>query len=963
MPAGLVGVRQWIWRAFVRSALIPLILVETGLIAVYLLSNNAIRDAQIEHLRESALSSLRSAVELESRVVDGQLTYVTQLTALFGNMTRQALLAPEAPDPPALALSLDGVRFSPADDGGAASFYASSTPVAEQDLDKVARLSTLDPLMEQIKKQNPLVASLYFNSWDSYNHIYPWFLTPSQYPHDMVIPGYNFYYLADGKHNPDREVVWTDVYLDPAGHGWMMSAITPVYRGDFLEGVSGIDITVGGILTQIDQLRVPWNGYAVLVSDDLNIMALPAEGEEDFGLNELTAHSYNEAIRREIFKPEDFNLAKREPTRALAQAIANQPEGVRSLALDGRTYLVAWSTIAQTGWHLLAVVDEADIFHDTHLLASRYRTIGYLLIAGLAVFYLLYFCFLWLRARGLSQRLLEPIAGISNMIAQIGQGNWRPARPVAQIRELDQMAAHAGAVGLQLEQSEARRRTVQRNLELVLECATESLWELNLVSSRVTLSGRIGSRFGLPSASLSQEFFMQRIHPQDLPRVRQAMQRVEQGLDDRYEAEYRFADQQGRYVWLLSRGRVVERDADGQPTLLAGTHIDIDALKLVEAELRQASETAQAASQAKSRFISSMSHELRTPLNAIQGFAQLMQLEGRRDDTSTDYAREILAASRHLSQLVTDILDWSSIQAERPRLDLQPVSLAELMGECAGLVRLEIERQGLVFDLDLPPAKLRVRADARRLRQVLLNLLSNAIKYNRPHGRVKLAYARIGERIRLQVEDTGFGISPALQDKLFEPFQRLGQENTSIQGTGIGLSLCREYANLMDAEIGLTSTLGAGSCFWIEMRLLPAAAPSLPGQPGGEARALPHIRYVEDNPTSQFLIRKALADLATVSLSGDGREALTSILAEPPDLVLLDLNLPGMNGDELLRCLRADPRTRDVPVIMLSAATGAELEALHALGCDAAIGKPVDLKALRSQVQALLERKGLRPEG
>src|SRR5690606_18261079 len=140
--------------------------------------------------------------------------------------------------PPALALNAAGVRYSPRDEGGAAAFYSGSTPPARQDLDKVARLRGLDPLMMELKARVPLIASLYFNSWDSYNHIYPWFSTPDQYPNDMVIPDYNFYYLADAEHNPGRGVVWTDVYLDPAGHGWMMSAIAPVYRGDFLEGVS-----------------------------------------------------------------------------------------------------------------------------------------------------------------------------------------------------------------------------------------------------------------------------------------------------------------------------------------------------------------------------------------------------------------------------------------------------------------------------------------------------------------------------------------------------------------------------------------------------------------------------------------------------------------------------------------------------------------------------------------------------
>lgn len=349
------GIRQWIWRAFVQTALVPMVLVEVVLIATYLLSNSAIRDAQIEHLRETALAELQAAAALETRIIDEQLQQVARSTRLLRNFTARALGDDSPVASPALSLTADGVRYSPENDGGAASFYSGATSPERQDLQKVARLHQLNPLMMELHAGNPLIASLYFNSWDSYNHIYPWFDTAQQYPPDMKIPDYNFYYLANAWQNPARKVVWTDVYLDPAGHGWMMSAIAPVYRGDFLEGVAGVDVTVGGMLKQIGTLRVPWNGYAVLVSRDLTIMALPEAGEREFGLDELTEHSYDEAVRREIFKPEDFRLDRREPTRELARALATQNDGVMRLELGGEQRLVAWTTVRQTGWHLLAL--------------------------------------------------------------------------------------------------------------------------------------------------------------------------------------------------------------------------------------------------------------------------------------------------------------------------------------------------------------------------------------------------------------------------------------------------------------------------------------------------------------------------------------------------------------------------------------------------------------------------------
>ncbi len=819
-----IGLRQWIWRAFVRSALIPLILVETALIAVYLLTNSAIRDAQIEHLRQTALTDLQASVNLESRLINEQLSQIAALTELYRNLTADALLAGEPALPPALALSPGGVRYSPADDGGAAVFYSSATPAGRQDLDKIARLRRLEPLMRELKARHPLVASLYFNSWDSLNHIYPWFFTLDQYPADMDIPAYNFYYLADAAHNPARGVVWTEVYLDPAGHGWMMSAIAPVYRGDFLEGVVGIDITVSGILEQIGQLRVPWSGYALLVDDDLSIMALPSPGEKDFGLAELTDHSYLEAIRREMFKPEDFRLDRRGETAELAAAIAGRTRGVQQVRLGGRPQLVAWTTVAQTGWHLLAVVDEAEVFRQTHTLASRYQHLGYLLIAGLVLFYIGFFAFMWWRARRLSQALLRPIAGISRAMGEIGLGRWRPQPVQAQIRELDEMARHTLAIGQQLEHSETQRSHTQSRLELVLESATESLWEYDLRDGMLQLRGNMVGRFGLPSGRLNGERFRERIHPDDLPAALAQVQRIQQGLQQRYEAEYRFADATGRYHWLLTRGRVLECDPQtGLAWVLAGTHVDIDALKRGEEELRAATLQAQAASEAKSHLLSGISHELRTPLNAILGFAQLMRMDC--DDESqaeaAEYLDEILLASRHLNQLLAEILEWSSLQTERPRLELQAVEVRGLVRECAEMITLEIQQRGLELDLQLPEARLRVFAEPLRLRQVLLNLLSNAMKYNVPQGRIGLRVEASSACVRILVEDTGLGIDPQQQGQVFEPFQRLGRENSVIQGTGIGLSLCLEFARLMNGQMGLHSEPGVGSRFWIELTRAP----------------------------------------------------------------------------------------------------------------------------------------------
>ncbi|GIZ13632.1 ATP-binding protein [Pseudomonas sp. NCCP-436] len=962
--------RQWIWRAFVQSALIPLILVESVLIAVYLLSNQAVRDAQIGHLQEATVKDLGSAALREGQIIDGRLRSIEALVKVYRDGVHEALLdsrfQPDELERQRHAMTDSGVFYTTSDDGRAASFYASSTPPDRQDHAKALRLSKVDPLMRSIKQAHPLVAAVYFNSWDSYNRIYPWFYTPEQYPHDMVIPDYNFYYLADKKHNPERKAVWTEVYLDPAGLGWMMSVVAPVYRGDFLEGVVGLDITIGLMLEEIAELNVPWQGYAMLVSRDHNIVALPAAGELDFGLRELTQYSYEEAVRREVLKPEDFNLARQEGLAPLLQAMNSGDGNVQEVELGGRRQLVAWSEIPQTGWRLLLVVDEEQVFHETNQLAQRYMHIGFLLIAGLLAFYLLFFGLMWLRSRYLSSQLSEPIAGIVAMAASLGQGRYQPIVPHSRIFEVSRLADAVQQAGEQIQASEQERQEAQNILQLVLDSTTESLWQIDTKALTIELSERFVRRFGLPASSLPLAEFSQRVHPDDQERLRHLRKQFADNGEEYFDAEYRYLDGQGEYLWLLTRGKVLSWDDYGLPLRIAGTHVDITRLKQVQEELRHASLQAHAASQAKSRFLSSMSHELRTPLNAIHGFGQLIEMEvqGRSEARLVgDYAREIVSASRHLTSLVDDILDLSSIESRRQQLQLQPVEIGALLSGCAELVQPEVQQKQLqlqVMEPAVPP--LFVQGDPRRVRQILLNLLSNAIKYNNPHGMIRMGFEVRADCVRLWVDDTGPGLTEEQQAQLFQPFQRLGRESSNIPGTGIGLVLCRELAGLMCGEIGMHSVSGVGSRFWLD--LPSAASPDAAEDESAVKQQAPTPRLVqvlcvEDHPACTRILQAALREFAEVQGVSSCQRALEVLQEDVPALVLLDVDLPDGSGLEVLDAMRAESRLRGVPVLVISAVADERLfDEATRRGASACLSKPVDLQEVREVALGLLYSDG-----
>ncbi|WP_242008745.1 PDC sensor domain-containing protein [Vibrio fluvialis] len=349
MKSNTISTQAWVWRSMVKTGIIPLILVESVLIAVYLLSNHFISADNMSYINRQVNTELERSSKRETEIIGEKLKNIASLTALYSHETERVFASPVSEidtEKANIQLSDSGVLYSLRDEGGAASYYSGLTK--NKQMEKVYQLATLDPLMKQIKENNDLVAAVYFNSWDSYNRIYPWFSTLEQYPPDMNIPDYNFYYLATYPHNPQKKVVWTDVYIDPAGQGWMTSSIAPVYFRGFLEGVVGLDITVSAIVESIQNLAVPWNGYAVLASNTGNIMALPPQGERDFGVKELTDHNYQQAISEEVFKPEQFNLHKRPDTAVLSQQLSHQEHGITQMTLGGENKLVAWATIPET---------------------------------------------------------------------------------------------------------------------------------------------------------------------------------------------------------------------------------------------------------------------------------------------------------------------------------------------------------------------------------------------------------------------------------------------------------------------------------------------------------------------------------------------------------------------------------------------------------------------------------------
>jgi signal transduction histidine kinase/CheY-like chemotaxis protein len=382
-------------------------------------------------------------------------------------------------------------------------------------------------------------------------------------------------------------------------------------------------------------------------------------------------------------------------------------------------------------------------------------------------------------------------------------------------------------------------------------------------------------------------------------------------------------------------------------------------------ELQEANRQLRAANAAKSEFLSRMSHELRTPLNAILGFAQVLE-QSAQDEDQVQSVQQVLKGGRHLLSLIDEVLDISRIDSGNLGISMEAVRVGDVVRETIDLIRPLAERRGITIEDRVEAADgAHVRADRQRLTQVFLNLASNAVKYNRNGGNVTFSSARTeGGKLEVQVVDTGPGIAPEHLDRVFTPFDRLGAEQMEVEGTGIGLTLSKSLVELMGGEIDVHTKLGEGTVFSVTLPIVdsphqsleearPARRPKTSG-PAKEATLL----YIEDNATNIKLIERVLVDRPFILLTAaHGGLGLEIAREHHPDLILLDLHLPGMPGEEVLAHLREDPRTATIPAVVLSAdATPKGIERILAAGAEAYLTKPLDISELLRLIDDILER-------
>jgi PAS domain S-box-containing protein len=519
----------------------------------------------------------------------------------------------------------------------------------------------------------------------------------------------------------------------------------------------------------------------------------------------------------------------------------------------------------------------------------------------------------------------------------------------------------------------------ERRLNFALRMSHTGGWDIDLVNQASHRTADIARIFGSDSESQKwdYELFLSYVVPEDRASVDRSFRKA-MAAHTGWDFECRIQREDGEVRWIWATGEH-QACSDGTMRRMAGIIQDITRRKEVEAEralltqelkdrnteLEIAKLEAEQANRAKSDFLSSMSHELRTPLGAILGFAQLMEL-GTTDPAQQKNVAQILTSGWYLLTLINEILDMAVIESGKIALEMEPVRLDDVLLECESMIEPQSQQGNIRVRFNLATEPLWVHADRTRVKQVIINLLSNAIKYNRPNGDVMLncTHSAAGT-VRITVRDTGEGLAAPQIAQLFQPFNRLGRESSVVEGTGIGLVVSKRLVELMGGVIGVDSRVGVGSEFWIELNDASQGPSATKADPPAASTPAPiavdapvhRLLYVEDNPANLMLMVEIMArrpDIRlTTAIDGDG--GVAQARSALPEVILMDVNLPGTSGVDALRALKQDPVTANIPVIAVSAnALPADIQAGLGSGFFRYLTKPIVIKTLMDTIDLAL---------
>ncbi|MDH5325828.1 MAG: ATP-binding protein [Gammaproteobacteria bacterium] len=801
-------------------------------------------------------------------------------------------------------------------------------------------------------------------------------------PGDMDLLKEEYVWIADEENNPDRKPVWTGLFYDIGSDVWMVSLETPVdYQGKHIATI-GHDIMLNELMERTMKVDIE-GAYTVIFRDDGRLIVHPHKLEEikrAKGMFDI-AQSGDKHLKAIYHRVKNVNAAE--------EVIDNS---------DYDEYIVR-NKIQGPGWN------QVTIYPKSLVSSKAFATARLVLLIG-ALSLILEVLILWQVIR---KNVSIPMQGFLN---QIKAGTGTDLNIELDDRRNDELGQFASAFNEliravndrsrelkesqhKLQQSLDAQTVDARNNRMLFENSPIGLaltdMEGNLVHVNQAYADIIGRSID-ECYSLNCWDITPEKYTEDEKRRSESLRKT--GSYGPYEKEHIHKD--GRcvavrlsgliirrdnqdYIWSSVEDisqrkeselrleqyrdqleqRVEERTAELQDAI-ARLEDEIHFRRKTQASMQEAKEEAEAATRLKSAFLGRMSHELRTPLNAILGFGQILQ-EEQLDEEQMDHVNEIVSAGGHLLDLINEVLDLSKIEVGKIDVNLQALRPGDIIRDSIVMVSAMAELSRISIHNHIDETSCEIIADKLRLKEVIVNLLSNAIKYNHKGGRVDI-YSKVmpGDTLRIEIVDTGNGIDQKSLECVFEPFNRLGAEYSEIEGTGIGLTICKSLVELMQGEIGVVSVPQQGSTFWLELPLAveSGTTPSLDVQTESVNRQTPNVNtarvmqvlYIEDNPANLRLVESTIRKMDSIELlcATDAESGIELARKHKPDLVILDLNLPGINGYEALARLQSMPETTDLKCIALSASAMREhIEKGLKAGFRQYLTKPINLVRFR----------------
>ncbi len=763
------SVKDIIYKEYRKAALLPILVVEVMLLMMYFGITSYVERSTRETLLDEAKNNIVEISSREVRNINQQIKEITVLSEMLQKENTRFFNEPETFGPPKEIPRFEtwknGVHYKVNDNGGSSVWYSSITPFDAYAKQKATKTEGMDRILKLVATSNASIVGVYFNSFDSMCRYYPYLKEVyNVFEYNMDIPKFNFYYLADEKHNPSKKTVWTNVYLDPAGQGWMSSCITPIYAEGKLQGVTGIDVTVDKMLQTILNLKLPWQAGAFLVDENGVILAMPESIEGILGLKELRNQVYHSTVKQDTLKPEEFNLFKNSNPEIADQikAIWNSHQRVNELVIGDNHYFLTQDLVEETGWRLMVLVDQDKVLQPVHKLDKLTKQTGLLAFSMMILFYSVFFSYLVYKSKKVAWVIATPINQIAEKTSSIMEGSaaLKFESLDRSIEEIDQLAKNFSLMADELnmfsQEMEEKVKDRTRQLTLANEQLIESKREL-------------------------EEANMQMIQKEKMASIGQLAAGVAHEINN-------------PMAFIISNIAQLKKYASKLQSYIA---YNLEAIEIVKAT----------ASKSENQMVD------------IAVVAQkLKEVDEERQHLGIDFVLEdmdsliedTLEGTNRVKAIVQDLRTFSRSDVQRSMSDIN-----NGLDSVINMIWNEIKfKADLVKDYQSLPL---TYCNLGQMNQVFMNLLLNAVHAIEDYGQIIVKTYHTSDVIYVEVRDNGKGISNDIIGKIFDPFfttKEIGK------GTGLGLSISYQIVKNYQGEMKVMSEIGKGTTFVVSIPIV-----------------------------------------------------------------------------------------------------------------------------------------------